>query len=41
MHRCNDEINECFFINITFIRLPSQIFGEKLSILLSNEYDYS
>jgi len=35
MHRYYDEINT-FFITITFIRLPSPIFGEKLSIMLSN-----
>jgi len=38
MHRCYDEINACFFNTITFIRLQSVIFGEKLSIMLSNNY---
>jgi len=28
------------FITITFIRLPSLIFGKKLSIMLSNDYDH-
>jgi len=41
MHRYYDEINACFFIIITFIRLPNLIFGEKLSIMLSNDYDLS
>jgi len=41
MHRCNDEINACFFIIITFIRLPSLIFGEKLITMLGKDYDHN
>jgi len=41
MHRCYDEINACFFYYHNVYKVTESDLGEKLSIVLSNDYDHS